>query len=390
MAEVVACFQGLKIAHEEGGMSGLLNAKPVRVSGCVVGIVGSLILYGLLQERIMTQPYGEAQERFTHSVFIVLNNRFVSTCVAFLVLKMKRLPTAPVAKWWEYCCVSLSNVVATTCQYEALKYVSFPVQTLGKCAKMIPVMIWGSFIMHRKYTPQKYLIALMITGGCTAFLLGGDVTSKHAKKSAETSMFGVMLMMGYLGFDGFTSTFQDKLFKGYMMETYNQMLYVNMCSALVSLFGLLSSGTLMAALEFVGRHPECLMDMTLLSVCATLGQLIILYTIREFGALLFATIMTTRQFMSILLSCIIFIHPLSLTQWVATAAIFGALYMEAFGKGAKTSDGKKGEKGDALEMEPLTGAEEGLDKSALPAMRDVNFSELKGQSTGAEQSKSRW
>lgn len=75
------------------------------------------------------------------------------------------------------------------------------------------------------------------------------------------------------------------------------MLYVNMCSALVSLFGLLSSGTLMAALEFVGRHPECLMDMTLLSVCATLGQLIILYTIREFGALLFATIMTTRQFM---------------------------------------------------------------------------------------------
>lgn len=53
MAEVVACFQGLKIAHEEGGMSGLLNAKPVRVSGCVVGIVGSLILYGLLQERIM-------------------------------------------------------------------------------------------------------------------------------------------------------------------------------------------------------------------------------------------------------------------------------------------------------------------------------------------------
>lgn len=60
---------------------------------------------------------------------------------------------------------------------------------------------------------------------------------------------------------------------------------------------------------------------------------------------------------------------------------------QAFGKGAKTSDGKKGEKGDALEMEPLTGAEEGLDKSALPAMRDVNFSELKGQSTGAEQSK---
>ena len=67
-----------------------------------------------------------------------------------------------VAKMHEYCLVSLSNVVATTCQYEALKYVSFPVQTLGKCAKMIPVMIWGSIIMRRSYTAQKYLIAALV------------------------------------------------------------------------------------------------------------------------------------------------------------------------------------------------------------------------------------
>ncbi len=48
----------------------------------------------------------------------------------------------PVAPPYAYAAISLSNVVATFCQYEALKHVSFPVQTLGKCAKMIPVMIW--------------------------------------------------------------------------------------------------------------------------------------------------------------------------------------------------------------------------------------------------------
>ena len=32
---------------------------------------------------------------------------------------------------------------ATTCQYEALRYVSFPTQTLGKTAKMIPVSEGG-------------------------------------------------------------------------------------------------------------------------------------------------------------------------------------------------------------------------------------------------------
>ena len=41
----------------------------------------------------------------------------------------------------------------------------------------------------------------------------------------------------YLGFDGFTSTVQDSLFKGYAMSIHNQMLYVNAFSSLVSLFG---------------------------------------------------------------------------------------------------------------------------------------------------------
>jgi adenosine 3'-phospho 5'-phosphosulfate transporter B2 len=36
--------------------------------------------------------------------------------------------------------------------------------------------------------------------------------------------------------------------------------------------------------------------------------------------------MTTRQFLSILLSCLLFLHPLSLGQWMGTVLVFGALY----------------------------------------------------------------
>jgi hypothetical protein len=53
MAEAYKCIQGLRETHKEGGMPALLVATPVRVAGCVFGIVSSLILYGLLQERIM-------------------------------------------------------------------------------------------------------------------------------------------------------------------------------------------------------------------------------------------------------------------------------------------------------------------------------------------------
>lgn len=38
-------------------------------------------------------------------------------------------------------------------------------------------------------------------------------------------------------FDGFTSTFQDKLFKGYDMEIHNQIFYTTLCSCVLSLSG---------------------------------------------------------------------------------------------------------------------------------------------------------
>lgn len=112
---------------------------------------------------------------------------------------------------YSYAAVSISNVVATFCQYEALKHVSFPLQTLGKCAKMIPVMIWGTLIMRKRYGVKDYVNAAVITLGCTLFLMTGSIKPKRAANDSST--FGIMLMLGYLGFDGFTSTFQDKLFK---------------------------------------------------------------------------------------------------------------------------------------------------------------------------------
>jgi len=330
---------------DESGVVGVLfSPRALKVLGCVVGVVGSLVVYGVLQERIMTRPYGEGvdEEIFSYSVFLVLNNRLLAVCAASCILLAIRGNVRPVAPIYSYAGVSASNVVATTCQYEALKYVSFPVQTLGKCAKMIPVMIWGALINQRRYDVGDIAVAACITLGCTIFGLYGDVTNKYAKADENTSMYGVALMLGYLGFDGFTSTFQDKLFKGYHMETYNQMLWVNLCSATLSLFWLVSDTSLAQAFNFIERHPGVMADVVVLSTAAMLGQLCILYTIREFGALLFATIMTTRQFISILLSCIIFMHPLTLPQWGGTCMVFGALYYNSFLKAARKAS-KKGE-----------------------------------------------
>jgi hypothetical protein len=65
-----------------------------------------------------------------------------------------------------------------------------------------------------------------------------------------------------------------------------------------------------------------------LSAAASLGSLVISHTIKTFGALIFATIMTTRQFLSILLSSFVFGSPLSGGQWLGTCVVMATLYYQ--------------------------------------------------------------
>ena len=121
------------------------------------------------------------------------------------ILQAQNQSMRPAAPLSSYIAVSLSNVIATSYQYEALKYVTFPVQTLGKCAKMIPVMAWGTLIYHKAYSAKDFCVAALVTAGCTCFLLSGKATSKGANQS---SYLGFACMLVYLAFDGFTATFQ--------------------------------------------------------------------------------------------------------------------------------------------------------------------------------------
>lgn len=53
---------------------------------------------------------------------------------------------------------------------------------------------------------------------------------------------------------------------------------------------------------------------------ASLIQYFVSYTIQRYGALNFAAMMTARQFLSILASCYVFGHRLTLGQWCALSS----------------------------------------------------------------------
>ncbi|KAI8800666.1 adenosine 3'-phospho 5'-phosphosulfate transporter 1 [Cladochytrium replicatum] len=350
----------------------LRSSRLLRLIFVASSMISLFVGYGVMQERIMTKPYGESGEKFQDTALLVLINRIVSVIVAVIMLAKKSiidilfsgpgsLPASnmrslwlPVAPILSYFAIAGSNFASTFSQYEALKYVSFPTQTLGKCAKMIPVMIIGATgccVGGRKvkYSTKDYFAALAITAGCTLFLTCGNSSSGSDRSD---TIIGLILMSTYLFFDGFTSTAQERLFKGYEMTTYNQMLYISLCSMIISvglllvpldLFlskGYLPPNKIPGAIAFAAKYPDVIWDALTLSFCSSLGQMMIYICIKEFGALVFSTIMTTRQFISVFLSAMIFAHPLTPIQWIGAIVVFAALYYK--GSQAKSTTGKGG------------------------------------------------
>merc|ERR1719174_2828385 len=217
----------------------------------------------------MSMPYGNPPVFFRDSVFLVFCNRVVAVIFALCMVVGKGEAVLNSAPLWKYLAISFSNVYASTCQYEALKYVSFPVQMLGKSFKMMPVMVWGMLVAGKSYGATDWLIAAAVTGGGTEFLMTGPISSSDDEGS---SMYGIALLGGFLLLDGFTSTFQEKLFKDHVTSKYNQMLYINLGSCVISSSTVILSGRLGPALAFAIGHPSFIKDAATLSAAAVGGQ----------------------------------------------------------------------------------------------------------------------
>jgi len=276
----------------------------------------------------MSMPYGDPPEMFVDSVFLVFCNRFVAVIFAVIMVFVKGEQFNNAAPIWKYLAISVSNVYASTCQYEALKYVSFSVQMLGKSFKMMPVMLWGMVVSDKRYTLMDWMIALAVTGGVTEFLMTGPITSSSSEDS--NSYYGFLLLAAFLALDGFTSTMQEKLFKDHATTKYNQMLWVNLGSCAISSFTLVASGSLSNAVNFLYAYPAFAIDALTLSASAVCSQWFIYSQVKEFGALVFAATMNIRQIVSIIVSYVTYGNMITPMQIVGLAVVFLALFYKTY------------------------------------------------------------
>ena len=173
---------------------------------CVLGLQVSYLLWGVLQEQMMTQAYGYTDDGkpiyFSNSQFLVLMNRMLALVVAYIAIQITK-PKATRAPYYKFGYPSISNTVSSWCQYEALKYVGFPTQVLAKSSKVIPVMLMGKFVQKKTYPMYEYVSAVLMAIGIAMFMFSSEEGEHKHKSNVETSVAGVVLLVGYMVFDRF-------------------------------------------------------------------------------------------------------------------------------------------------------------------------------------------
>ena len=132
-----------------------------RLVFCVIMLNVTFVTWGVLQERMLTRRYPRITgEYFTYSYALVFTSRFwtlIMSGILMIYLKPKRSSSTVI---YEYSFPSISNMLSSWCQYEALRYVSFPAVTLFKSFKLAPVMAMGKFLGNKqcKYTIPRVFI----------------------------------------------------------------------------------------------------------------------------------------------------------------------------------------------------------------------------------------
>ena len=311
----------------------------IRLTVCAVGIQISYLLWGLMQERIMTKPY-ESGELFRSSKFLVFANRFLALIAAWIGLRLSGESVHESAKstpLYKFSFSSVSNILSSVCQYEALKYVSFPTQVLSKSCKMVPVMLMGYVVNKKTYSAFEYAVALGVTAGAAVFKL----YEENDAPVKNTELVGILLIVAYMVCDSFTSNWQSNVFKEYKVSSMSMMFYANVFSSGFTALGLLVTLEIKDVLRYLEENPSILPHIFTMAICSAVGQLFIFHTIKRFGPLVFATIQTVRQFLSVVLSILFFAHPLNSMEAVGIAMVFLALGAQIAGKWQGKGKGAK-------------------------------------------------
>ena len=327
------------------GASGGL--KELKLAIAVGGIFFAFSSFAVLQEDVYRTSYGAERERFKATFLVLVVERGVNSLagLAGMMIFGGNGVKAPVSAILSS---GVSQMLAMAASTEALRYVSFATQVLGKSCKMVPVMI-GGIAAGKKYPLGQYMQVVFITLGVVIFNFGKET---KGTKGGEDSFYGLGLIALSLVMDFATAMMQDRVkvatkrsnpgVEGAKTSMFESMLWTNASGTVVALVLAAVTGHLTQGVDFCARHPEVTSAIALCALASVVGQLFIYFTITEFDPLVLSTVTTTRKIFSTVYS--VLRHPansLNGVQWSGCGVVFAVLGWEVVEKFRKSSGAKR-------------------------------------------------
>lgn len=129
-----------------------------RLLFCSLMLNITFVAWGVLQERMLTRRYPRhTGDFFTYSYALVFSNRFWTLVMSGMLLLWLKPRASRTTILYEYSFPSISNMLSSWCQYEALRYLSFPATTIFKSFKLAPVMLMGKLLGNKTC---KFVVAI--------------------------------------------------------------------------------------------------------------------------------------------------------------------------------------------------------------------------------------
>jgi len=278
-----------------------------RLSVCVVGMHLPLGFYSVAQEFMATHTFQGAS--FRYPMFLIAANRTGASLFGLLVLKIQGLPAIHSSLLYTSLPAG-ANFLATLCQYKALYFLRYPAQTLMKSVKVLPVMMCGRLLKNRSYSWLDYGEALLITGLVVFFTWNFNM-DKEALTEARGILPGILLMLGYVLADSFTSNAEDIIFQRAHLDPGQMLLGMQAIAAVVGWGSLLISGQLVPAIKFLCAHQQAWIHVGVLVMAEACGAYACTVTVKLFGPAIFSLLLVSHQLVSLLVSVWLFKHSVS-------------------------------------------------------------------------------
>ena len=173
---ITPCVSGCEVSEIKQNYRSTIR-RPLKLAISIFGLLIPWLVWGLLQEKIMTSTYQDnygIKFEFTYAEFPVFVNSTISFVMSLIYIKFDNQQPRHYAPLISYSYCSLSSVISDVCQFEALKFVQFPTQSLIKALKIITVMAIGKLFFRKKYKNYENVMVLLAFMGIAIFMHGNQ------------------------------------------------------------------------------------------------------------------------------------------------------------------------------------------------------------------------